>query len=351
MVLDVATAFSRAYPAQANRQQSHDRLVHTAGELVTVLGLALNAGPNAPSVATIRLGADIAMTGPIVLNGTYNAVIDGGGQYRFVASPSYAGTELFQVPDGGLAALLLFRDVGFNGPVAKLERLISLESTAQSLNFERVKLRAIKAIHGGSGTSLYQDASFVDVSMSGLALTDTTLIGPAEYQRCIFQRCYAHLPSATIRLIDIGDTAGSSRLVVIEAGATLSTSAVRLLDFDESQIFRLNVVRMLTVGEVVYTPGSVTLNAANPILSPGNASYVRITILAGATGNITLDVSAAVVGQVLVLHCIANAGTAVLPDNIANNVRLTAVWNPIGGQTLTLIFDGTFWVETARANN
>lgn len=337
---------ARAYDANATPQVRADRLVRTETELRNVLGQA-SIGT---SVATIRLAVDVYLTSPLVVSGTYGVVVDGGGQFGIKAATTFVGTELIQLT--GPVTSLLFRDVGFVGPTTKLERLVALGSSATALNFERVTLTNIKRIHQSTSTLLYTNSSFVDIRFLGLALSDVTDIGSAQYKRCKFERCYAILPSSTIRTVSVSDTAGSTDLVMIEAGPpTLSTSAVSLQDFATSLLYQLSVTRALTAGLIVYAPTTLTLSTASPTLSPGASSYLQLSMTSGASGSITMDTSGATAGQVLIIEVVSNAGSATIPDSTLNNVRLTAAWNPIGGQTITLLFNGTFWVETARANN
>jgi hypothetical protein len=93
---------------------------------------------------------------------------------------------------------------------------------------------------------------------------------------------------------------------------------------------------------------SVTLNTANPSLTIGTATHIRLTLGASASGSITV-VDGVQRGQQLVIECVSNAGTATIPDG--SNHQLSAVWNPTAQDTLSLVFNGTVWVETARSVN
>lgn len=95
---------------------------------------------------------------------------------------------------------------------------------------------------------------------------------------------------------------------------------------------------------------ATTLNTAGPTLTVANRTYVSLTLGASSSGNITLS-DGLHSGQWLVIECAANSGTAIIPDNTANNVKLSADWNPTADDTLTLIWNGSDWVELARSAN
>lgn len=118
------------------------------------------------------------------------------------------------------------------------------------------------------------------------------------------------------------------------------------------------VVTIADGGDVVFassiatTPSSTTINAAGATLTVGSTSFIKLTLGASATGNITLS-DGVQDGQHLVIKCVSNAGTAIIPDNTAQNVKLSADWNPTADDTLSLIWDSTDsnWTEMARSTN
>jgi hypothetical protein len=87
----------------------------------------------------------------------------------------------------------------------------------------------------------------------------------------------------------------------------------------------------------------------NPTITVSAATFLRIDPGLSA-GNSSIDDGVAP-GQHLTLMIVS--GTITLPDNTANNVRLSAAWTPGAFDTLDLIWDATDgnWIERARSNN
>jgi hypothetical protein len=95
-----------------------------------------------------------------------------------------------------------------------------------------------------------------------------------------------------------------------------------------------------------------TLNSAGPTLTPGAASYVRVTHGAGASGIVTVSGAGAVNGRPVVLRFVTVAGAAVYTDG-SGNLRLASNFTPTADDTLTLVWDSTasLWYEIARSVN
>lgn len=108
-------------------------------------------------------------------------------------------------------------------------------------------------------------------------------------------------------------------------------------------------------GALRFTGSTVNLIADDTIISTANKTYIRIDSDTGSpTARTIILEQSTVAGHIIILQYVDNTGDCELIDGSscspAGNVRLTANWVP-GGQraTLTLISDGTDWLEVARA--
>ena len=114
--------------------------------------------------------------------------------------------------------------------------------------------------------------------------------------------------------------------------------------------------RTLTAFDVdldnLNTTSDVTLNSAGPTLTPGAASYVRVTHGAGASGVVTVSGAGAVDGRPVILRFVTVAGTAVYTDG-SGNLQLSANFTPTSNDTLTIAYDSTtgLWYECGRSVN
>lgn len=100
----------------------------------------------------------------------------------------------------------------------------------------------------------------------------------------------------------------------------------------------------------------VTLAADNQVVNVTTTSYVQLASDSAVAGDRTFLLTGTNVtsGAHAILEWTGtNAGELV--DDAANsgagNVRLSATWTPTQYDTLSLIFNGTDWIETARATN
>lgn len=95
----------------------------------------------------------------------------------------------------------------------------------------------------------------------------------------------------------------------------------------------------------------VALIADNTVIDVSNYSAVKITSDNTTATNRTFTITNGVVtGQMLFLTLVSAASTtADLQDT--GNVALSAAWQPTLDDSLTLVWQGSKWVELARADN
>lgn len=346
----VTTPVRRTYSPREGRQQRPDRMVSNEVELRTVLGLA-GFGED---VGTIRLSANIFLSRALVLpSGGVDVVIDGGGRFSIGCESTFSDTELLQT--SGVTSGILFRDLSFLAPTTKLERLILIASTCIGLSFSGVSLGRIKRlVQSDTGVKLYQYSTFRNVRMWGLALGDVTSTGEAQFERCSFEYLYASVGAGpTHRFMSVEDAAGSTNNVCLQAGPPASDSAPFVADFRTCSLHALFAKTTLTVGEDTrFTLGSVTLSGANPTLDVDVTPQTVINYTLGGTssGDATLSTPFDTgTGKLLVLVCSSNTGTAKWKDS--TTLRLSADFTPAAHDTLTVLWDGTQWVELARSVN
>jgi hypothetical protein len=105
-------------------------------------------------------------------------------------------------------------------------------------------------------------------------------------------------------------------------------------------------------GTVTLAQASTTtaLTADNQAVTPGSNTRLQLTSDDATATNRTFTLSAtgAITGQIYIL-----IGPATNQCEIADTgiQVLSATWSPTTGDSLTLLFDGTSFIELARANN
>lgn len=105
-----------------------------------------------------------------------------------------------------------------------------------------------------------------------------------------------------------------------------------------------------TLGAAYTSPvTTLTLAGANPTVAIGVADYVQLAFDASCSGNAVLSQGSS--GQRVTLECTAYAGSATLPDSSASLVKLSAAWTPTADDTLSLIWNGNYWLEVSRSVN
>lgn len=105
-------------------------------------------------------------------------------------------------------------------------------------------------------------------------------------------------------------------------------------------------------GTVHLSQASTTtaLTADNQAVTPGNATVLQLTSDDATDTNRTFTLSAtgAVTGQIYVLIGPATNACEIADTGIQ---KLSATWSAAAADSLTLLFDGTNFVELARSNN
>jgi hypothetical protein len=96
--------------------------------------------------------------------------------------------------------------------------------------------------------------------------------------------------------------------------------------------------------------GSVSLAADNTAVSLEGISCLQITSDDTTAANRTFTLAqGSLLGQQVVLELISGSSTTCQLAN-SGTVKLAAAWEPIQYQTLTIYWDGNYWVEQQRSN-
>lgn len=110
------------------------------------------------------------------------------------------------------------------------------------------------------------------------------------------------------------------------------------------------------VGLVATRQAVQTLTADNQVVTVGSSSYIPLSSDNATAANRTMVLGqGAYAGQILVLEWTHATNQGELADDGSvsggGNVRLSATWSPGQYDTLTLIWNGTDWLELCRSNN
>lgn len=95
---------------------------------------------------------------------------------------------------------------------------------------------------------------------------------------------------------------------------------------------------------------AVSLTADNQAVTPGTATRIQLSSDNATATNrtFTLDATGAITGQLYVIIAPASNGCEIAATGIQ---KLSATWSPGAYDSLTLLFDGTNFIELARSNN
>ncbi len=167
-------------------------------------------------------------------------------------------------------------------------------------------------------------------------LTNKTLTSPTMTTPTLGAAIATSIESLTSGLIFEGSTADTSETTVTVTDPTADRT-VTIPDATGTVILaQASTATSLTADNQAVTPGT-----SNRIqLSSDNATATNRTFTLSATGAIT--------GQIYILIGPATNACEIADTGIQ---KLSATWSPGATDTLTLLFDGTNFIELARADN
>lgn len=332
---------ARAYDRGVDRQQDADRLVYDEGDLRRVLSEAARN----QTVATIRLAGDIVLSRPLVLSyASYKTVVDGAGRYAIRTAAGWTHRYMFDVGDKAVSDLS-FVNVGFGGVagftniVDQLIRADSAAATLTRVDFHGCRFDWISALFRAvAGDPSWSDSVVEDCFLFGQNSMLTANLGSCVYTRCLLSRVYRQASPALPVPINCTNAAGSTRNVFLDVSPSTFTG-------DDVIIPAGGMIQAQSFRRLTSTQ---TLSGAAPTLDLfSTTDIVALTLDATTSGSIGVF-GVGTSGRIRVVQCVANAGTASLVAS-ASLVLTQGPWKPNANDTLTLLDDGTRYVELSRS--
>ncbi len=234
------------------------------------------------------------------------------------------------------------------GAATRVAVFDSATSIAGSANFTFTTPAALQLFNAGAGSADLSQLALVESVGGNLYMT-------LNYTNASFTPSGLLLASQGV-WASAPSSAGGLVFTALSNSAAIVYSIGGFATADEE--FRIDTNGVKATGSFSSAATAASHDTAGPTITVGNSSYIRLTLGASSSGNITLS-DGVRDGQKLCIECISNGGSATLPDNTANNVRLSAAWTPATGapatpfDTLTLHWnasDGN-WIEDSRSMN
>lgn len=320
--------YFRAYNARSSRQQGADRLVYNETDLRTVLWQAVDPSYEGERPSTIRLAADIYLTKPIELGAyQYNVTIEGSGRFAIAEGGTFSGSYLFGLPDGNIS------DIDFIG--------VTLSISSVGLMFGGSSLTVVEdfifeecAVEVGVPSSMF--ASGISISSTRLDL-DNLPVSPTM----VLQAPGAGTFSGVFSHGNILSHIYQDRIVLDVGNIGVGCGGGALLSLDVD-------------GGVRVRNELLTLKNADPLITPGDRTFITIIIDNTAPDNATgtIQIAAGKTGQLLILHFL-NASSSVVLDNTAtvNVNKNNHAKKPTTDETVTFIYSNGKWQELCRSEN
>lgn len=103
-------------------------------------------------------------------------------------------------------------------------------------------------------------------------------------------------------------------------------------------------------GAVTYTPSPILFSSTPATLTPGNEGYIRLSASVPIAN--TAIAAGLKPGQILILEVIVGSSTInITDDNVTVDLNANSDYNMKAKDTLTLIWNGTEWLEVGRSHN
>jgi hypothetical protein len=348
----------RRYGPNDERQEGASRLAYDEADLRRILGLARTEG----NVSVIRLAGNISLSRPVVLSGTYNVVLDGGGKYGIRVAADYAHAMLFDVQDNAVSDIL-FRGLTFScEDAATTTHLIRADNGSASLTnvslYQCKVERLTYLLRPVTGNPSWVESEVEDVLWDIInPATGTNLtIRIAEsviLTTCSFWRVYQQGTSGTSAAFCDLPT-GSSDCTFFEASA-LNPGQARTADSSVLLSGGNNISILpgyLQAKHFVPRSTSSTLNTTNPSIAVDATGHFTLTLGAAAVGFITLPVAFGE-GQLLSLYFVSvdPASTAKLVNGSGRFDSIAGDFTPTTGDVITFIgAPSGRWREVARSS-
>lgn len=231
--------------------------------------------------------------------------------------------------------------VGTSGSAANTEfeafRIYRQSGTTQGINFYFTgtdkKNNILLDADGYSMVTSYDQSTPGRVALVGL--TQSGLVVGSNYLR--ISGTVASFGGVALRLDDVNFSCLS------DGGCSIGGSA--------------SANRYLHLRQTGYRASSsktVDLTSDNQSITVNDKSYVKLTSDNATATNRTMVLGdGAMDGQTLTLEWAEDnsTGSGELPDSGSNNTNLASTWTPNIGDTISLVWNSTDWIETGRSDN
>lgn len=373
----------RAYDPNAARLLRQATVVYSMADIRRNIVIA--RAENRPCNLALGASVEVGATGLTVPAELVSFTLDGGGQYRLIvdqglptlvncrASPTVLANLAITLKAGVtvtraflVGAPTILTNVDVDATAGTLTNVFGQDAagTVSKLIVETASFLNVGHIfEAPNPTGTWKNSRMSDITTTGVGAALVSLgqgatapgfdfcrferiTGPLSIKPgplsidTIFEACEGDGSTATI------DTTNSANPhVFINMRKFVTTTLTRA---DTVLGGRANLTTALSrLTGLATASSSSTLNSAGPTITPNASSFIRVTHLAGASGNVTI--AAGVDGQRLVLYFVAVAGTAVYTTG-AGNLDLASTWTPVAGALLELIYDATssLWREVNR---
>lgn len=201
-----------------------------------------------------------------------------------------------------------------------------------------------KVVLQASGAALICEGSTRDQFETTISITDPT----ADRTITLPDASGTPILSTAAQGAAGGIWAGATSLVF--EGATADAYETTLTVTDPTADRTVTVPNATGTVTLAQASTTVSLTADDQAVTPGTAARIQLSSDNGTAANRTFTLSAtgAITGQIYVLIGPATNQCEIAATGIQ---KLSATWSPTTSDTLTLLFDGTNYLELARSNN
>lgn len=350
-------------PTELKKRQQTP-VVRTFAELLAQITLCTQLGV----ACFVQLGCDIFCDRAIVLPATLKGLhIVGSGKEKLIVTQNLA--MLFDVQNGNSSTLVNLELNNFlvSGNPYVLTCLVgSTSSSTQSISLKIVSIITDSQIDYLLGqTILRAQYSLFQNIILGYA-SNTELIGASMVNDSLFQNIVGNITIAISNSHSLTKDNCFVQILVDSVSNSYAASGFNYyfgvtgspLTYDTSNDVVISGTAFLpssTHGQLNLNQTAVSLTADNQTVAITGASYIQLTSDSAVANSRTFTLTGSPsTGQILVLACTNNGNVCDIVDDggsAPNVTRLAGNFAFTGNDTLTLLWDGTAWVELSRSVN
>jgi len=317
-----------------------DRVVSTEADFIVAL--------TSKNVGTIRLADDIVLRKPILLDGSYNTVIDGGGRFGFVRGRKNAANYFFDMANNAVS------DITFSGVSFSLKatgKIFVADSSTPVLS--RLKLDSIDTDQELFGTRVPGGITLHDAYIS---IRQSTVTGSAVGNTAIASSYqYADLSAATpYTLTQTGQNNSvymtqQSHIVSAENTAAMFVVPIGGAYAGEFSVQPIGAFLHTKQTQVAPTLRDIELSGSDPTIDVQQYTNIRVTTDGTASGNASFSAGIVTGHQVLVIF----EGTQGYSIPASGMFKSHSNFNPSDHDTLLIVWNASHnhWLEVSRSHN